>query len=114
MQVCEVSLGGSGVSAAPALAMLTLEQLLAMVDDGLAPASSTLVVCSTNGAVDTLQLQPCDASTDTGGPRLLSAVRGHRVMLPGEGFSSPVAVRPWLVVGCRDDYLYCLSTASQF
>ena len=28
--------------------------------------------------------------------------------LPGEVFSSPVVVGDYLVVGCRDDYVYCL------
>jgi hypothetical protein len=30
------------------------------------------------------------------------------VVLPGEVFSSPVVLGPWVVVGCRDDNLYCM------
>lgn len=30
------------------------------------------------------------------------------VVLPGEVFSSPVAVGPWVVLGCRDDNVYCM------
>jgi acyl-CoA synthetase len=28
--------------------------------------------------------------------------------LPGEVFSSPVFVDSWVLLGCRDDHLYCL------
>ena len=31
-----------------------------------------------------------------------------QLQLPGEIFSSPVALNNRLVVGCRDDYLYCM------
>jgi acyl-CoA synthetase len=33
------------------------------------------------------------------------------VQLPGEVFSSPVFVDSWVLLGCRDDHLYCLKVA---
>jgi outer membrane protein assembly factor BamB len=32
-------------------------------------------------------------------------------LLPGEVFSSPVFVDSWVLLGCRDDHLYCLKVA---
>ncbi|WIA29629.1 hypothetical protein OEZ86_012116 [Tetradesmus obliquus] len=34
-----------------------------------------------------------------------------QTLLPGEVFSSPVFLDEWLLLGCRDDHLYCLRVA---
>ncbi|XP_033631783.1 beta-alanine-activating enzyme-like isoform X3 [Asterias rubens] len=57
-------------------------------------ASLFVAVCSTEGSVMIFDLRS--------GEVLASC------QLPGEVFSSPVVVGDYLVVGCRDDYVYCL------
>ena len=50
------------------------------------------------------------ASTD-GAVWILDGLDGQKLAsftLPGELFSSPVVWRRSLVVGCRNDYVYCL------
>ncbi|XP_054901491.1 beta-alanine-activating enzyme [Poeciliopsis prolifica] len=53
------------------------------------------------------------ASTD--GTVWILDARDGRVLassaLPGELFSSPVVWEQWLVIGCRNDYVYCLNLA---
>lgn len=51
------------------------------------------------------------ASTD-GTVWILDALDGQAVAsytLPGELFSSPLVWKQFLIIGCRDDYLYCLN-----
>ena len=64
------------------------------VDPLLSPFLSCVCVCTTAGLVQLLDLQ-------TGG--LCSSVG-----LPGEVFSSPAVVENHIVVGCRDDCVYCI------
>jgi hypothetical protein len=78
------------------------------------------VVCSTDGTVTLLELQQ-DRATEREHPATLledaqqtlqagscTAVVRQAVVLPGEVFSSPVALGGLLVLGCRDDFLYCI------
>jgi hypothetical protein len=109
VQALRASAGSSsGVSAAPA-AVVTWAQLAAAAmatapgaGAGVLPRAEHVVVCSRDGSVDVLALRPGgDAATHatlaTGG-----------VQLPAELFSGPVAVGPYVLLGCRDDCLYCL------
>eukprot|EP00879_Flechtneria_rotunda_P007325 GHRR01007684.1.p1 GENE.GHRR01007684.1~~GHRR01007684.1.p1 ORF type:complete len:1295 (+),score=553.20 GHRR01007684.1:1159-5043(+) len=64
-------------------------------------SSSHLLVGSSNGNIDVLQQSGTAAAVAQ--PSSLLGVQ-----LPGEVFSSPVAADGWVVVGCRDDHLYCL------
>ena len=61
----------------------------------LASAHARLALCSASGAVAVLQV-----------PRA-SIIAGAQ--LPAESFSAPVAFDGRIVLGCRDDYLYCLA-----
>ncbi|XP_071786439.1 beta-alanine-activating enzyme-like [Asterias amurensis] len=53
-----------------------------------------VAVCSTEGSVMIFDLRSGEVIASC--------------QLPGEVFSSPVVVGDYLVVGCRDDYVYCL------
>jgi hypothetical protein len=79
-----------------------------------------VVVCSTDGTVSVLQLQQDQAIEGEDPARLLGdqqqelqaescrAVMQQSVVVPGEVFSSPVVLDGLLVLGCRDDFLYCI------
>ena len=60
-----------------------------------ASAHARLALCSANGAVAVLRMPGA------------SVVAG--VQLPAESFSAPVAFDGRIVLGCRDDHLYCLT-----
>lgn len=62
------------------------------------PLLSVVVVCSTKGMVNLLDVSD-------------GAVIAN-CKLPGEIFSSPVLERNFIVVGCRDDYVYCFHLSS--
>ena len=129
MQVCGVPLGGPGVSAAPAAALPWQQlahmvaastagkegpvqlQMSGFVADLRAEMWGDLVVCSKNGAVDVLQLSTA-AKRSGDKDEQPGLVCGQSVVLPGELFSSPVVLGPWVVLGCRDDHLYCLKVRS--
>jgi hypothetical protein len=110
MQVFASNAGsGSGVSAAPASVLSWRQggELAAGAGGGSAPQlagdnqrQQQVVVCSRDGCLDVMQLS-----------RREDAV-SQSVALPGEVFSSPVAVGPMVLVGCRDDHLYCLARPS--
>lgn len=120
LQVFEVAVGGSGVSAAPAY-VVGWEQVLEAAagagggaaelqlptdvcpDPGPAASPQQLVVCNTDGTMQVLQL---DA---TGNLRVVQSV-----MLPGELFSSPVTLGCAIILGCRDDCLYCICRSAVF
>jgi len=116
--VFEVAVAGSGVSAAPAY-VVGWEQVLEAAagaaggaaglqlptemcpDPGPAAGPLQLVVCNTDGMIRVLQLD----------------ARGHlqvvqSAVLPGELFSSPVTLGCAIILGCRDDCLYCLWSAA--
>lgn len=78
-----------------------------------------VVVCSTDGTVTLLELQrdqiieqPATLLDDEEQQTLqagsCTAVVRQSVVLPGEVFSSPVVLGGLLVLGCRDDFLYCI------
>ena len=58
-----------------------------------------ICICSTRGVLYLV---------DAGSGRVLTQEE-----LPGEIFSSPVCVGDSIIVGCRDDYLYCISLSVQ-
>lgn len=60
-----------------------------------APAHARLALCSASGAVAVLRVPGA------------SVVAGAQ--LPAESFSAPVAFDGRIVLGCRDDHLYCLT-----
>lgn len=62
-------------------------------------AGSIVICCDTSGYLNVLELSS---------GRLLAHTR-----LDGEVFSSPVVANQSIVVGCRDDYLYCFKLSSQ-
>jgi hypothetical protein len=87
-----------------------------------------VVLCSTDGNVHLMDLQQQQQQQQTPvvdeANELPAASRGGvdgigggnsavalSVRLPGEVFSSPVCLGPWVVLGCRDDYVYCLKHA---
>lgn len=110
LQVQKVDLGGSGISAAPA-PVLSLQQLAHFSSSSSSGGSVGaaggvhVVACSTDGTAHLLALSPQQQQE---APSIGAAVE-RSVVLPGEVFSSPVSCGPWVVLGCRDDYLYCLS-----
>jgi hypothetical protein len=80
-----------------------------------------VVLCSTDGNVHLMQQQQKQQEAADEPNELRAASQGElngvgsensavaqSVRLPGEVFSSPVCLGPWVVLGCRDDYLYCL------
>lgn len=87
-------------------------------------ARTEVVVCSSTGHVELFSIcnhhmppapaPDSDGSTaaDIAGKAEIPNVTGIRhicgVTLPGELFSSPVFVDQWVLMGCRDDHLYCL------
>ena len=60
-----------------------------------APAHARLALCSASGAVAVLRVPGA------------SVVAGAQ--LPAESFSAPIAFDGRIVLGCRDDHLYCLT-----
>ena len=58
-----------------------------------------VTVCSTDGIVHVLRLD--------------SGVNLGQHALPGEVFSSPVCHQRKMVIGCRDDYVYCLQLSHE-
>ncbi|XP_038055131.1 beta-alanine-activating enzyme-like [Patiria miniata] len=58
-----------------------------------------VIVCSTQGSVVILDLGSGEVVTSC--------------QLPGEVFSSPVVFRNCVVIGCRDDFVYCLEIATE-
>jgi acyl-CoA synthetase len=107
-----VDLGSSGISAAPA-PVLSLQQLCTGSVGAAAAGGKQVVVCSTDGTAHLLTARHSSQQQQQQQQQevLSFDVRGS-VALPGEVFSSPVSCGPWVVVGCRDDYLYCLACNS--
>lgn len=81
-----------------------------------------VVVCSSDGAVDVLTVQDgafgmeadllsSDSGVATEGVAPQAVTTTAQTLLPGEVFSSPVFLDEWLLLGCRDDHLYCLRVA---
>lgn len=105
--------GGAGVSAAPAvvLSWRAVGRLAAAAADGGllavpdAGAATLVAVCSTGGGVDVLAVT--GAVRDGG----CQARPVAAAALPGQLFSGPVALGPWLLAGCRDDCLWALRLA---
>ena len=65
---------------------------------GESKACCHVVSCSNDGVVSVLEVDP-----------LMEVVKLRaEVALPAHVFSSPVLLGSMLVVGCRDDHLYCL------
>lgn len=84
-----------------------------------------IVVCGTDSTVTLLNLATDQArgvadksGSHDEGQQILQEEPGEAgvrrpvvqqsVVLPAEVFSSPVALGPMLLLGCRDDFLYCL------
>jgi hypothetical protein len=79
-----------------------------------------VVVCSSDGALDLLHVRAAavlaapeeQADCDDGAAGAVDVPQAvttlAETVLPGELFSSPVYVDQWLLLGCRDDHLYCL------
>jgi hypothetical protein len=71
-------------------------------------------VCSSSGHVRVLQLlqqrqpNPLQSAHGTASASWQVETCLGAVQLPGEVFSSPVLAAGFMVLGCRDDHLYCL------
>lgn len=85
---------------------------------------STFCSCNNDGTVLLMQLRPRNSAPDGGLDSLSADVRAAQektssvifrlqtmkaVKLFNECFSSPVLFRDCVFVGCRDDFLYCLT-----
>ena len=68
-----------------------------LLDGQVRNCSSRAVSCASNGAITLLEVRI------TGGCNTLAACQ-----LGSEVYSPPVAFGPFILCGCRDDYLYCL------
>lgn len=108
-EVLSLDASSGGFSAAPAtvISWHELQQLASRCGAGHVQAcqgnggcSSSVVLCSTSGNLHLLQLQLAGSNSS-------SSTVVDCVALPGEVFSAPVAVWPWVLLGCRDDNLYC-------
>ena len=82
-KVWKVRLGATAVYASPALLLI-----------GNAASDAAIVTCNTTGELSVL-------AADDG-------VVLATYTLPGEVFSSPVCIGERIIIGCRDDHVYCL------
>ncbi|CAN1246410.1 Putative acyl-activating enzyme 19 [Linum grandiflorum] len=79
------------------------EHLQLFVPDSSSRSSRLICVCSSSGTIHLLQI-------DLGKPEhCYIAEEFARFELPGDIFSSPVMVGGRIFVGCRDDYVRCIS-----
>eukprot|EP00117_Sycon_ciliatum_P044246 scpid14572/ scgid3372/ Acyl-CoA synthetase family member 4; Aminoadipate-semialdehyde dehydrogenase; Protein NRPS998 len=63
------------------------------------------IVCATTlGKVSIVPVCPCPCSSSVSPPA--------DAQLPGQVFSSPIVCGPFVLLGCRDDFLYCLRVRS--
>lgn len=65
-------------------------------------------VCTSSGRVHLLQIN-LDDSGKQNQPGLNIVQEFARLELPGDIFSSPVMIGGRIFVGCRDDYVHCIS-----
>lgn len=135
LQVWCVNLGCGPVSPAPAVMCsiqdYLLDSQLVQQNPKPSPQGLSAVVCCNDGTVAVLQHQhqpqqlgrqqpnaqqsnrakAAETSRTLHDQAQLSApVVAARVVLPAQVFSSPVTIDDYVMVGCRDDHLYCLHT----
>ena len=115
----EVRLGDSDAGAASGLASAEAA-LPAQAGATLSEDRPISVVwCRNDGIVGVLQCPTGRQGVADHDDRLMTKLCGQQsgggwgvkaVQMPADTFSAPVAFGPFVVLGCRDDYLYCLSS----
>lgn len=69
-------------------------------------------VCTSSGSIHLLLISLDDAGKASH-PSKNAVQEIARLELPGDIFSSPVMIGGRIFVGCRDDYVHCVSLKSQ-
>ncbi|XP_028791176.1 putative acyl-activating enzyme 19, partial [Neltuma alba] len=91
----------------PITASAYVDEHLLLQSDSSPYSDRLICICSSSGGVHILRVN-LEEDEDTDQPRT-SAEECARLNLEGDIFSSPVMIGGRIFVGCRDDYLHCIS-----
>ncbi|KAI9079853.1 hypothetical protein K1719_038099 [Acacia pycnantha] len=91
----------------PITASAFVDEHLLLKSDSSRHSDRLICICSSSGCVHILRMNLKDVE-DTDQP-ITSVEEFARLNLEGDIFSSPVMIGGRIFVGCRDDYLHCIS-----
>ncbi|XP_061944364.1 putative acyl-activating enzyme 19 isoform X3 [Populus nigra] len=92
----------------PITASAYVDEHLQLLSDPCLLSDRLVCVCTSSGRVHLLQIN-LDDSGKQNQPGLNIVQEFARLELPGDIFSSPVMIGGRIFVGCRDDYVHCIS-----
>ncbi|KAJ6854991.1 acyl-activating enzyme 19 isoform X1 [Populus alba x Populus x berolinensis] len=92
----------------PITASAYVDEHLQLLSDPCLLPDRLVCVCTSSGRVHLLQIN-LDDSGKQNQPGLNIVQEFARLELPGDIFSSPVMIGGRIFVGCRDDYVHCIS-----
>ncbi|KAH8480748.1 hypothetical protein H0E87_030849 [Populus deltoides] len=92
----------------PITASAYVDEHLQLLSDPCLLADRLVCVCTSSGRIHLLQIN-LDDSRKQNQPGLNIVQEFARLELPGDIFSSPVMIGGRIFVGCRDDYVHCIS-----
>ncbi|XP_011012744.1 PREDICTED: putative acyl-activating enzyme 19 isoform X2 [Populus euphratica] len=92
----------------PITASAYVDEHLQLLSDPCLLSDRLVCVCTSSGHVHLLQIN-LDDSGKQNQPGLNIVQEFARLELPGDIFSSPVMIGGRIFVGCRDDYVHCIS-----
>lgn len=92
----------------PITASAYIDEHLQLLSDPCLSSDRLVCVCTSSGSIHLLQIN-LDNSGKQNQPGLNIVREFARLKLPGDIFSSPVMIGGRIFVGCRDDYVHCIS-----
>ncbi|KAJ6744067.1 hypothetical protein OIU79_030394 [Salix purpurea] len=92
----------------PITASAYVDEHLQLLSDPCLLSDRLVCVCTSSGSIHLLQIN-LDNSGKQNQPGLNTVREFARLKLPGDIFSSPVMIGGRIFVGCRDDYVHCIS-----
>ncbi|XP_034887159.1 putative acyl-activating enzyme 19 isoform X1 [Populus alba] len=92
----------------PITASAYVDEHLQLLSDPCVLSDRLLCVCTSSGRVHLLQINLDDSGKESQ-PGLNIVQEFASLELPGDIFSSPVMIGGRIFVGCRDDYVHCIS-----